>query len=34
MLGRIVLPLDRLLNARREAVLLASSVFALAVRRG
>jgi len=32
MLGRIVLPLDKVLNSRDEAVLLASSVFALAAR--
>lgn len=32
MLGRIVLPLDKVLNLRGEAVILASSVFALAVR--
>ncbi|MFL6262892.1 MAG: methyltransferase domain-containing protein [Thermoanaerobaculia bacterium] len=32
MLGRIVLPLDKILNSRDEAALLASSVFALAVR--
>lgn len=32
LLGRLVLPLDRRLNARSEAAILASSVFALAVR--
>jgi SAM-dependent methyltransferase len=32
MLGRIVLPLDKVLNSRDEAVILASTVFALAVR--
>jgi SAM-dependent methyltransferase len=32
--GRLVLPLDRRLNARSEAAILASSVFALAVRPG
>jgi SAM-dependent methyltransferase len=32
MLGRLVLPLDRSLNSRSEATVLASSVFALAVR--
>jgi SAM-dependent methyltransferase/uncharacterized protein YbaR (Trm112 family) len=32
MLGRIVLPLDKTLNPRDAAVLLASSVFALAVK--
>ena len=34
MLGRAVLPLDKILNSRHEAVLLASSVFALAGRPG
>lgn len=34
MLGRTVLPLDRILNSRREAAVLASSVFALAVKPG
>jgi SAM-dependent methyltransferase len=34
LFGRIILPLDRRLDARSEAVLLASSVFALAVRPG
>jgi len=33
LLGRLVLPLDRRLNPRNEAAVLASSVFALAVRR-
>jgi SAM-dependent methyltransferase len=32
LLGRLVLPLDRRLNTRSEAAILASSVFALAVK--
>lgn len=32
MIGRLILPLDRILNSRSEAVVLASSVFALAMR--
>ena len=34
MLGRIVLPLDKILNSRDEAAILASSVFALVVKPG